>query len=285
MSIPRKHHYLPQSYLDRWAGPDAKVYSFVRPRGAGDKLDVKAHPVSAVAYQRDLYRLPEGGNERYQQRVELEFLQRIDDRAAVALDKLDNGVPASLEDRVGLAQFLLSLLHRTPGRLQWLHNDLARRMADVPNFDPVRDYDLVRRGMLDVFVDMVGSDQMVAMMYGMKVYRMEMGPSRFDLLTSDRPTMLSNGLDEQDGFLMLPYSPRRIVILAHDKHVPDAFTHQDPDKLVRALNDAVVSQAEHVVIGRSAEQRRFIENRFLFPTDPLKAHAGPDGIHRWEAPL
>lgn len=285
MSIPRKHHYLPRSYLDRWAGPDGKVWSFVRPQGPRGKLDVKAYPVSAVAYKRDLYRSPEGESERQKQRVELEFLQRIDDRAAVALDKLDSSTSGATEDRIGLIQFLISLLHRTPGRIQWLHDDLARRMADVPEFDPVQDHDFVRQGTLDVFVDMIGSDSMVAMMYGMKVYRMEMGPSRFDLLTSDRPTMLSNGLGERDGFLMLPYSPRRIVILSHDERIPDAFTHQDPDKLVRALNDAVVSQAEHTVIGRSADQRRFIDNRFLSPTDPLKVHAGPDGIHRWKAPL
>lgn len=58
MSIPRDHHYLPQFYLERWTTA-GQLYRYVRPRGPEGRVDCRRKPPSAIAYERDLYHLPD----------------------------------------------------------------------------------------------------------------------------------------------------------------------------------------------------------------------------------
>lgn len=113
----------------------------------------------------------------------------------------------------------------------------------------------------------------------MKVFRIGVD-AKHKLLTCDLPLMMSQGICQPQGFLMFPYAPNRVAIFAHDAKVAAAFSTQEPDVLVKGLNDAVVRQAREFVIAAGHGSKRFVENRFLKNCEPIPG----DGLMRWKVP-
>lgn len=279
MSVPVDHHYLPQFYLRRWTR-GGRLYRYVRPV-ADQPVHQKRVSPAAIAYERDLYAYSTGSTESERQRLEREILQRIDDRAAKAFAKIETLSQGSAVEHVGLVQFLLSLLHRSPSRLLHLRDELSARMADVPLFDPSskEHQDLVRDQTNDLLTDLISSDETIPFMVRMKVYHVPIRSSE-KLITGDLPLMLSDGIARPDAFLMLPYAPDKLIILAHNENAALAFSTQDPNALVQALNDAVARQARHVIIASDPSSRQLIEGLF----DPFGKPVGGDGYLRWQVP-
>src|SRR5438045_2699476 len=52
MSVPKKHHYLPQFFMRRWIDTEGKLTEYRRPR---DKLIVKRKRPAETGYVVDLY--------------------------------------------------------------------------------------------------------------------------------------------------------------------------------------------------------------------------------------
>lgn len=279
MSIPREHHYLPQFYTARWA-TEGTMVRYARPAPDGS-LHAKSVMPRAIGKQRDLYAFSTAANEAERQRLELEYFQPIDGRAAVALQKLDAGVPGSVTDKVGLVQFVISLMHRSPSRIKHLQAELSAKMIGTADFDPnnPKHQTMISDHINHLLSDLISSQNVVHLIAGMKVFRIEV-QSRHKLLTGDIPLMLSQGLAHPLGFLMFPYAPNRVAIFAHDEGIARAFSSQDNDVLARALNDAVVRQAKEFVIAADDQSKRFVENRYLKDPEPVKG----DGLLRWQAP-
>lgn len=281
MSIPIDHHYLPEFYLRRWTRT-GKLYRYVRPV-ENAKLHQKKVAPSAVAYQPHLYSYSSGESDFERTRLEHSYFQQIDDRAAKALVKLENMERGSVIDHVGLVQFVISLLHRSPRRIEHLRQELTDRMLDVEEFDPKRDSDrnMIRDHVNDLLADLISSDTMIPEILGMKVFRVPVYARR-KLLTCDIPIMLSQGTRNKGAFIMLPYAPDRLIIFAHEEEVALAFSTQDHEALANAINDAIVRQAQQVVIATDDVERAFIDDRFnpFMPPDG----AGYDGLVRWLVP-
>ena len=279
VSVPVDHHYLPQFYLRRWTR-GGRLYRYVRPVIGGPVHQKRVSP-AAIGYERDLYAYSTGTTEASRQRLERDFFQKIDDRAASAFAKIESLSQGSALERVGLVQFLLSLMHRSPSRLAHFRDDLSARMADVPSFDPLNNehQNLVRDQTNDLLTDLISSDETIPILVRMKVYHVPIrSPDK--LMTGDLPLMMSDGIARPDAFLMLPYAPDKLIILAHDETAALAFSTQDQNALVHALNDAVVRQARQVVIACDASSRPLIEEHF----DPFGEPVGGDGYLRWEVP-
>jgi Protein of unknown function (DUF4238) len=279
MSIPRDHHFLPQFYTARWAS-DGMMVRYVRPR-PNASLHAKHVVPRAIGKAFDLYAYSAGATEEERQRLELEFFGPIDNRAAEALQKIDAGQPGSLTDKVGLVQFVLSLQLRSPERIAHLRSELAGRMTGVADFNA---HDLAHQTMIadhinDLLSDMISSENIIQMVAGMKIFRIDVD-SKHKLLTCDLPLMMSQGIAHPQGFLMFPYSPDRVAIFAHNKNVAAAFSTQEPNALVKALNDAVVRQARQFVIAADSSSKRFVDNRFLKNSEPIPG----DGLIRWNVP-
>jgi len=281
MSVPIDHHYLPEFYLRRWSRA-GKLYRYVRPIEQSRIHQKKVSP-AAVGYEPHLYSYTDGLSNFERTRLEHSYFQQIDDRAAKALVKLENMEQGSAIDHVGLVQFVISLLHRSPRRMQYLRDELTKRMLDVPEFDPSRprDQNMIRDRVNDLLVDLISSDTVIPEIVGMKVFRVPVYAKR-RLLTSDTPIMLSQGTRNPRAFLILPYAPDRLIIFAHEENVALAFSTQEGDVLVNAINDAIVRQARHVVISSDDAERTFIEDRYK-PFSPPDG-AGDDGFIRWIAP-
>lgn len=279
MSIPREHHFLPQFYTARWAS-GGSVVRYVRPR-PNAPLHGKTVVPKAIGKKRDLYAYSAGTTEEDRQRLEMQYFQQIDDRAAKALQKIDTDVPGSNIDKVGLVQFVLSLQHCSPSRIAYLKSELVGRMAGVADFNA---HEPANRTMIDDHVndllsEMISSENMISMVANMKVFRIDVH-SKHKLLTCDLPLMMSQGIAQPQGFLMFPYAPHRLAIFAHDAKVAKAFSTQEPDILAKGLNDAVVRQAREFIVAADDCSKRFVENRFLKNPEPIPG----DGIMRWQVP-
>ena len=279
MSIPRDHHFLPQFYTARWA-TCGSVVRYVRPTPHAPVHRKNVVP-KAIGKARDLYAYSTGATEQERQRLELQLFGPIDHRAAEALRKIDADQPGTLADKVGLVQFVLSLQFRSPARIADLRTELAGRMAGVVDFqvhDPSH-HTMIADQVNDLLSEMISSQDIVNLVTGMKVFRIDL-VSKYKLLTCDLPLMMSHGIAQPQGFLMFPYSPRSVAIFAHDRRVAAAFSTQEPDDLAKALNDAVVQQAREFVIAADHRPTRFIEERFLKIPNPIPG----DGIKRWNVP-
>ncbi len=133
----------------------------------------------------------------------------------------------------------------------------------------------------DLLVDLISSDTVIPEIAGMKVFRVPVYSKR-RLVTSDIPIMLSQGTRNRGAFIMLPYAPDRLIIFAREENVALAFSTQEHDVLVNGINDAIVRQAQQVIIATDEAERTFIEERFT----PFAAPdgAGDDGLIRWIVP-
>ena len=253
---------------------------YVRPR-PNDPLHEKSVAPKAIGKDYDLYAYSAGATERERQLLELQLFGPIDDRAAVALQKLDAGQPGSTIDKVGLIQFVLSLQHRSPSRITHLRDELTERMTDVRDFrvhEPEHQT-MIADQINDLLSEMISSANIIRLVASMRVFRIFVA-SKHKLLTCDLPLMMSQGIAQRKGFLMFPYSPHCLAIFAHDANVAAAFSTQQPDVLAKGVNDAVARQAREFVIASDHHSKRFVENRFLKNSEPISG----DRMMRWKVP-
>lgn len=282
MSVPEKHHYLPVAYLSRWVR-NGTLVRFVRPRGIDHDLHMKQVSPTAIAYQRDLYAIPTAENLADRQMLELNFYQKIDDRAAKALDLIDRDIKGTAADRMAFAQFVLSLPLRNPAQIEHVRNELRQRIGSLAEAPFIEDHLTSNVNLL--VAGLIESSSSVQQIASMKVFKICIDGAKKCLLTSDRPTMLSASLVGRDAFILFPYSPTRLIVLANDEKIARAFSSQDPDILVNAVNDAVVRQAQSVVIASDSDARDFVDERFLRHKTSDSSSIDPNGMFRWKSPL
>lgn len=118
MSVPKKHHYLPQFFLDRWC-VDGRLMEFRRPH---ENLVSKRKSPAATGYETDLYANEAKLDPLERQALEMVFMQKVDDGAAAALTYLEEKgrKPTDPRLRDAWSRFLMSLLHRSPERVRHL---------------------------------------------------------------------------------------------------------------------------------------------------------------------
>jgi hypothetical protein len=266
VSIPKKHHYLPESYLKRWA-QNGEVVSYVRPQGSDGKLHFAMKPPAAVGYEPYLYELPDIKDPKDRQSVELDLLQSVDSKAATALNRLDQGETLTDEEHGALCQFVKSLVHRTPERLKALREDLAKRTEGAPFAGLTgREFDdklkATNNRLLSLLVD---APDELSMFPTFKADRIVVNGATKKLLTSDRPMIASAQIMAHDAFILMPYAPDCLIILTHRKSIITTIsneTNKYPNIFVSNINKAIVEQAETIVIASNNQATRMIEKRF-----------------------
>lgn len=283
MLPPRKHHYLPEWYLSQWKRPwkgDEVLWEFCR---VGPRRELQAryrHP-AATGYAIDLYTIPNLPAEEAAE-IETKILQGIDDRGAKAVSLAERNEVAGPADKMGLVQFMLSILHRTPDRISYLEDRLARELANNPTFKN-RESDVFRAGALKTFINLLQSQKMIERMMELKIFVLSLGDDANDLLTSDSPLMMSNGIAHADAFIILPIGPRKLLMLAENKDLPAHMVNHQGKVLSKAMNDAVTVQAKKIVFGADTRQIRFIDNRLNRPNRHLADAVDPvTGLVKWK---
>lgn len=304
MSIPKKHHFLPEFYLKRWASPgDQKIVEYRRPR---PHLPVSLKRVfpSETGYIRELYSIPTRREPARRQELESGFMSPLDNAAANALAALeDTGLKPSDPSHVNAwARFVLSLLNRSPRRLDWLlvkllENDDRVSALLEGNYDRVRGpndpatyvayqeavrHPLVYEHRAELIRQMVGSDWLRSHIASM-VWRVHTIEHVTDgLLTGDEPIITSNGIGEKYGFIALPVGPNRLFFAANNLPTIQSFLDQ-PLALENGFNDAVIRQSRWLAIGSNDQYRTFVDAR-LGKEDPASG-GGYEERMTWNAPL
>ncbi len=281
MSIPIKHHYLPEFFQRRWAGADGKVTEYRRPH-AGVILR-RVHP-SQTGFQRELYAVPSRTDPRRRQALEIDFMSPLDNQASKALTFIETHGRRPDDQRLASAwsRFLLSLMHRSPERVAIIRRKLReedagaserlerryaelRRPDDPPTAAAYRaeaDEALYEELEAALIRRMIDSPFIGAHLNNMQWSIGTFHAPKHGLVLSDNPIIMSNGIGTAEGFVLLPVSPGSFFMAVNARRVSDAFAAQQ-ERLERGLNDAIVRQAELLVIAADDRHKRFVDKRLM----------------------
>jgi hypothetical protein len=279
VSNPKRHHFLPESYLLRFSH-EGLVWVFDR-----EQLEYRRQQPRNTAVIRNFYTII---NAKAQKDYRIEqFLAGIEGKTAPIIAKLDAGESITANERIDLAKFIALLLTRTP-KFEREITEIADRFHKIVAKEMIRDIEtaaeLLRRSGNDGSVTpesmlefvqqekfrMVGSRNIAVktMLDQTKKITKEIVLMDWCVVHSDRPGFVTT--DSPLGFIVpddLKRSGEPVLGLASSKVtkvIP--LTHQTAlligqcglrlghfsvsDFQTRELNNAVVKECERFVIGR-----------------------------------
>jgi len=275
-----KHHFIPAFYSQKWAGQDGRLCEYSRPYDVVKPR--RTHP-DGTGYVRGLYTLPDAppGREHV---IETHLMKSVDDWASKAHARMlqDGNNIGRFDARlaVGWCQFLYSLIVRNPEHLLLIKKKLSEMTPEV--LEGVRDeYDSLR-GSNDpltfdgfkenftkrpvfvpaprVLLDILSSKRVAKALATMKWVTRRVENTRHTLLTSDRPVIMTNGIDRSDAHIVLPISPSRLFIAAKEEATLHKITTMGTEELATIANNKVAEQAYRYVYGVDDSQLRFVSN-------------------------
>jgi hypothetical protein len=255
-----KHHYIPSFYSKHWAGADGRFLEYRR--GYQNKIFRRwTHP-DGTGYVRGLNTI-DGLPPAIANAIEDKFLQRADDLASQCLDQyLIGNLEVSHDLKSGWARFMISLLHRPPERIKYLKEELNRRYKDLLDelgvkyqehrkpTDPItfEEYERQRnpsgRAYAAFFQDIVDSEKVGTALIRMHRGLVKLNTARFPLLTSDRPMVMTNGINKPDSHIVMPISPNMVFIVANEMQtIRQISAMAEKGEMQQILNDRIVRQA------------------------------------------
>lgn len=280
-SPPRRHHYIPQFYLKRWVKSDGRLYQFKRDHGQIWKKEVFP---AATGYMDKLYGM-QGVAEEDAQFFETAFFKPVDDLAADALtlmEKHGNSVQWDTKHRSAWSRFIFSLLMRCPEDIElfkrtWKHQlpnedavEWEARYQEVRGLNHTGSFqsfiESLPAGSLEFssmksFIRLIDDESIGQKINDMHWHIMDTSGAGYDLLSSDRPVIMTNGLLIPQGHIALPIGPKRLFIASHNKNVIREIVNTPLNKIVKESNENVTEYAQRFVYANSDTQIRFIQNR------------------------
>ncbi len=275
-----KHHYIPEFYLKRWAGPNGRLCEFRRHDRVG--LVRRWTAPGGTGYEPDLYALP-GLPPRLSQQVENVFMARSDQSASDALNLMyrGRGRSWSVSERSGWSRFLTSLLLRNPEELAifkrrfvetWTSTtaDLETQYQEawIPGTPTsfaewlaAVDPNVIEQHSMQVLINIIDSPLLGAQMNDLSWAVRDTRDAAYEFLTSDRPVVRTNGLALPGGHFALPVGPRKLFVAAPDRRTLNRLAEARSDVIVAQVNEQVVAHAVKYVYATDERQRRFIQRR------------------------
>jgi hypothetical protein len=278
MSKAQKHHYIPKFYTKRWAGPDGRLIEYRL--GFQDRISYRWTYPKGTGYIRGLNTV-DGLPHNIANAIEDQFLQRADDLACQALDQfLIGNININIDLRSGWTRFIISLLHRNPERVKYLRESISKQyslirhelrsryssergLRDLPTFE---EYEQTTnpsgRAYAALFQDIVDSKKIGDRLNGMTWSLITLHKSRFALLTSDRPIVMTNGIGKPDAHIVMPISPRNVFIAARQRATIDQIhAMAETGEMQNILNDRVIRHARKYVYASKSIELRYLEKR------------------------
>lgn len=269
-----KHHYIPQHYLKRWTAADGRLFEYQRPR---DAIVVKRKFPVETGYVPHLYTIADAEDEGDKQKLELQFWQQIDQFGAdcIAL-MLDEDVPLPPSYREKWTLYLLAMIQRNPEKVAYINNYAANGYLKDYVVNPASGMSaLASTMMVDITANMKNVTPFVMQM-DWAVFTFD--DDQVPLMTSDRPVIISNGLDNDWGHIVLPLNSRRFFMAYTKRPMFEHIKASMRSKLLpRAMNRWVVEHAYRYAYGVDGNQSAFVNLRmrrpgetFLSPTPALR---------------
>ena len=288
-----KHHYIPVFYLKQWRGPDRRVIEFSRPYK--DKVKPRNVDPDGTGYVRGLYRMP-GVADQFAEVIEQTFFKRVDDQAAIALQKLlKNEMQGwSLDLRKSWTLFLLSMFMRSPKIVtdalaaiteglpeQWA--EIQKKWAiDKPDEPPMEDFNstIAQQYTLLALRRFIANDEIGLLILGMIGDTMDLSKTPYRLLTSDRPVVMTDGLGYTTSHLALPLSPTMLFVAANTQEMMNELRATGQHDLVRNCNRWTVRHAVKYVWAQDHSHDELIEQEMSADAkDEPSPFAGPRAPH------
>ena len=291
MSKGPKHHYIPVFYLKQWARDKGRLCEFSKPH---DRVKPRKTYPEGTGYVHDLNTV-EGLPPAETHFLEEVFFQIADDAAARALRILLAPPPwiYSPNERSGWSRFIMCLLVRNPESVQKYKEVAAAIFKDaLPRIeaayakdrrpkDPETYADYAQlhgpnpaaRTIVRVVQSLADNDELGRRINSMRwIVLSDMNPE-FELLTSDRPMLLTNGIGPPKGHLIMPISPFHLFVatnnLETESYIRAVWGSRDA---IAQINNRVASQAIKYVYGTDDKQLPFVSKRLglKYTADPLE---------------
>jgi hypothetical protein len=215
--------------------------------------------------------------------LEREFFRQVDQFAhnALTLLKDSNIKNLSPEDRSGWTRFVISLVHRHPDKVHALRQH-ARASMQATVYESERGRQLLQEhahlknaaefvaGLIGQSADVTMAKLLSTIIDSEKVgnHILQMRWSVLTItnpihtfLTSDRPVVMTNGINRPDSFIIVPMGPKQTFVAVNTEKMEDYLQSIPVEKFTTSLNDAVSRQACSYVYGADDTQLRFVENR------------------------
>lgn len=292
-SDPSKHHYLPEFYLRWWTGEDGRFERYTRP--IPNKVMVRRVFPSEAGFVRNLYSSP--GETRLEPHwLETRVFQRIDDRAARVMQKLNAEPPHNLsaEEVSAWSVFIRALLYRTPeglraikesGSHQWRKatEEARGRYQELKGPNDPESFDEyvaghsssdIERSVLNVLPGIFTSERVGQVLNDLHYRIIDTPNSAPTFLISDDFLTRTNGIMVENGHFALPIAPRRLLVMAWKRDTHDVIARMTAKELVTTVNQWIAESARHFVGCVDRSQDRFIRNHFgVSPKEPISRSA------------
>jgi len=104
-----------------------------------------------------------------------------------------------------------------------------------------------------------------------------LGNAPYPFLTSDRPIIMTNGLNVSDAHFGLPMGPQHLFVATNDEETFLKIRAIDPAQILHNVNHKVASQAVKYVYGCDDSQLAFVAERIgkQIPSTPLETRTAP----------
>jgi hypothetical protein len=293
MQQPNKHHFLPVFYLKNWARTsDGKVVEYSKPYKNKVAPPRFVHP-TATGYFSRLYEMSNVLPAK-KHAMEVLLFSPIDSHAAIVLENFQNfELSRTLETkwRESWAKFVATLLTRMPHDVQ-VFKKLSERMINMSSEKMIAAYEknrsesdpptiqaylekegdpLLQDSAMIVISRMAQNQQLIRRILQMEWSLLDVGMAKNELLTSDRPILMTSKLDTYDSSIILPISPTRLFIAVNERVGLENIRGRGKTPLVRQVNLACVSRARTLVIARTESQKFFIEKHMGTRHEPSQA--------------
>jgi hypothetical protein len=271
-----KHHYIPKCYLKAWTGADGMLCEYRRPHQS--VVAKRRHP-SETGWLDKLYTV-RAFSAAEADLIETRFFAPVDQLAADVLDLFRrNKTDLTPAQKNGWTRFLMSLIHRHPANIERLwemareryHADIDAHAAeyeslkgpdDPATFEEFRlagDDKMIGQLFAGVIRRICDSEGVGNQINGMHSHVVSLsGPRRF--LTSDRPLIVTDGLQQPTATLMLPITPRKLFVATNAPAMNETLhVGLQSGAMIDLINVNVVRQAHQYVYAICENELEFVE--------------------------
>lgn len=279
---PVDHHYVPVFKLKQWATPYNAQDRLVRYARFPDGV-IRAgwSGPRGTGYQPHLYNALDGSVPS----LETTLMSPTDSEAAEAMAMLLEGkkkIAWTRPTRSAWSRFLKSMMLRHPSDLEVLRRMmqddwtnltdemrqayLADRSLDMPE-TAEEWWEQNRQAFSEAATFKVLRSLIDNENIGQTINRMawsvaNVANDAVELMTSDRPLVMSETLRERGAFIMMPLSPTKLFIAVTQDETLTLLRQTRPKELVRLVNKEVVAKAERFVFARDMRQETFVKKWF-----------------------
>ncbi len=261
MSDPVRHHYLPQFYLRPWCGDDGLL---VVARNFSGTIKFYRRSPKAVGYEDHLYSASDSLPTPEPAALETRLMSPLDNLGKTLVDKLIANKRPSEEERWLWAGVLAMLLARTPEKIDLIkqtgthivEKEFATGQTEYESLREAEDPESFMEWVESRFPGLRENFGLMSLPRVLKFdgvrkikelvwHTLEFPESCDTLLSSDRPLVLSGGIDDPDSIVAIPLGPRNAFIgFRRGSRAQAALTRQGPPVIAKVLNQSVVGQAK-----------------------------------------